>query len=240
MQERRSESSLPFEAMSEAELVAQARRGERGAFRGIMQRHNQRLFRVARGIVAEDAEAEDIIQESYVRAFTALDAFRGESSLLTWLTRIVINEARGRLRRRRRATVDLDQVETAQAAGARVVAFPGGQAMEDPETVVARVQIRLLIERAIDDLPEPFRLIFILREVQDCTVEETADLTGIRPQTVKTRLHRARRLLRVALNDTLASTMHETFPFLGRRCERITVAVLDRLAPAHGWGAGQG
>ena len=109
--------------------------------------------------------------------------------------------------------------------------------MEDPEAVVARAQIRLLIERAIDDLPEPFRLVFILREVQDCTVEETADLTGIRPQTVKTRLHRARRLLRAALNDTLASTMHETFPFLGRRCERITMAVLDRLAPAHGWEA---
>ena len=234
--------SRPFacEAMSEAELVAGARRRERGAFRVIMQRHNQGLFRVARSIVADEAEAEDILQESYVRAFAALDGFRGASSLLTWLTRIVINEARGRLRRRRRATVELDQVETAQAAGAAVVAFPGGQAMDDPEAAIARAQIRLLIERAIDALPEPFRLVFILREVQECSVEETAELTGIRPETVKTRLHRARRLLRLALNETLASTMHETFPFLGRRCERITAAVLDRLAPLQGWEPGPG
>lgn len=239
MVEPHREMPLACEAMSEAELIARARRRERGAFRVIMQRHNQRLFRVARGIIVDDAEAEDILQESYVRAFAALEAFRGESSLLTWLTRIVINEARGRLRQRRRATVDLDQVETAQIAGALVVAFPGGQAMDDPEAAFARSQIRLLIERAIDDLPEPFRLVFILREVQECSVEETADLTGIRPETVKTRLHRARRLLRLALNETLASTMHETFPFLGRRCERITAAVLDRLAPIHGWEPGE-
>ena len=193
-----------------------------------MQQNNQRLFRVARAIMPDDSEAEDIVQESYLRAFAALASFRGDSSLLTWLTRITINEARGRLRRRR-PTVDLDEIETAQSPGGLLVAFPNGQPMDDPEAALARVQIRLMIERAVDTLPEAFRLVFILREVQDCSVQETADLLGIKQETVKTRLYRARRQLRAALDKSLAGAMRDTFPFLGRRCERITAAVLERL-----------
>lgn len=223
-----------FDGMAEVTLLRHARRGEREAFRVIVQRHNQRLFRVARGIVADDAEAEDVLQESYVRAFAAIGSFRGESSLLTWLTRITINEGRGRLRRRR-IQVDLDQIDAARAAGALVLAFPGGHTMEDPEAKAAQAETRLLIERAVDTLPEPFRLVFIMRDVQELSIEETADILDIRPETVKTRLHRARRMLRAALDDTLASAMRGAFPFLGRRCDRITEAVLARLAPAQGW-----
>jgi RNA polymerase sigma-70 factor (ECF subfamily) len=109
--------------------------------------------------------------------------------------------------------------------------------MENPEAEAARAQIRLLIEQAVDTLPEAFRLVFILREVQDCSIEETAELLDIRPETVKTRLHRARRLLRSALEATLASAMRDTFPFLGRRCERVTETVLDRLSDTYGWSA---
>lgn len=232
MARRLTDIARDFAALDEADLIAAALAGQRGAFRAIMQRHNQPLFRVARGLLADDAEAEDVVQETYVRAFAALDGFRGEARLLTWLTRIALNEARARLRRRKRRTVSLDEVDIAQGAGAEVIGFPGGQPMENPETAAARSQIRLLLERAVDDLDEPFRLVFILREVQGCSVEETADLLDLRPETVKTRLYRARRQLRAALDQTLHSSMRGTFPFLGRRCERITDAVLDRLAGA--------
>lgn len=221
--------ALDFASLSEPELIAHAISGLRGAFSTIMQRHNQPLFRVARGIVTDDAEAEDVVQETYVRAFAALGTFRGEASLLTWLTRIAINEARERLRRRKRQTVPLDQVDLAQASGAYIVTFPGGQPISNPETEAARAQIRLLLERAVDGLSEPFRLVFILRDVQGYSVEETATLLDIRPETVKTRLHRARKQLRTTLHETLETSMRGTFPFLGRRCERITETVLHRL-----------
>ena len=230
--------AVDWAAMSETELIALARQGQRGAFRAIMRQNNQRLFRVARAIVPDDTEAEDIVQESYLRAFAALGSFRGESSLLTWLTRIAINEARGRLRRHR-PTVDLDAIDAAQEAAGLVVAFPNGQPMENPEAALARVQIRLLIEQAIDTLPEAFRLVFILRDVQDCSVQETAELLGIKEETVKTRHHRARRQLRAALDESVASAMRDTFPFLGRRCERITIRVLARLYSGTDWTCAQ-
>ncbi len=232
-------ASVALAGLSDDALVHAALGGARDAYGAIMQRHNQPLFRVARGILTDDAEAEDVVQETYVRAFAALGTFRGEASLLTWLTRIAINEARGRLRRRKRAAVPLEQVEAAQAKGAYIVAFPGGQPMENPEAEAARSQIRLLLERAVDDLAEPFRLVFILRDVQGCSVEETATLLDVRPETVKTRLHRARKQLRMALHETLETSMRGTFPFLGRRCARITERVLhhlDGLRPADGSG----
>ena len=162
------------------------------------------------------------------------DGFRGEAGVLTWLTRIVINEARGRLRRRR-TTVGVEQLEAAQVAGGEVIMFPTSPAVQNPEADAARAEIRRLLEHAVDDLPEAFRLVFILRDVDDCSIEETATTLGIRPETVKTRLHRARRLMRKALDETLAATMAEAFPFLGARCRRVTDSVLARLAPSHGW-----
>lgn len=229
MAHRLHDSALDFAGMSEPALIGHAINGQRGAFRTIMQRHNQPLFRVARGIVTDDAEAEDVVQETYVKAFAALGVFRGEASLLTWLTRIAINEARARLRQSKRKTVPLDQVDLAQAKGGYIVTFPGGQPMENPETLAARAEIRLLLERAVDGLAEPFRLVFILRDVQGCSIEETAALLDVRPETVKTRLHRARKQLRAALHETLETSMRGTFPFLGRRCERITDTVLQRI-----------
>lgn len=220
-------SALDYAGLPEAGLADLARAGDREAFRAIMQRMNQRLFRVARGIVGSDHEAEDVLQEAYVRAFAAIGGFRGESQLATWLTRIVINEAHGRLRRRR-PTVEVEAIEAAQAGG-QVLAFPSRTGGEDPEGAAAHGQIRRLLERAVDDLPEPFRLVFMLREVEECTVEETAQALGIKPQTVKTRLFRARRLLREALDAQLADALTGAYPFLGARCQRIQEAVLARL-----------
>jgi RNA polymerase sigma factor (sigma-70 family) len=216
-----------YAVLTEPDLAAFARAGDREAFRTIMQRCNQRLFRVARAVVRDDAEAEDVLQEAYTRAFAAIAGFRGEAGIATWLTRIVLNEAHGRLRSRR-PTTDLDEVETAQAS-AQVLPFPGRNGPEDPEADAARAQIRRILERAVDELPEPFRLVFMLREVEELSVEETAVHLGIRPETVKTRLHRARRRLREALDAQLADVMVGAYPFLGARCARITEAVLARL-----------
>ena len=211
------------------DLVELVRGGDGLAFRAIMQRYNQRLYRVARGIVRDEAEAEDVVQEAYVRAFAALGEFRGESALGTWLTRIVLNEALGRMRRRR-PTEELDALDRAFENGdSRVVMFPGIQASPNPEVAAARAEVRRLLERAIDDLPEPFRLVFVMRDIEEMSIEETAANLDIRPETVKTRLHRARRLLRKGLDDQLATMLRDTFPFQGARCARITDAVLSRL-----------
>lgn len=224
----RKHSLVDHEALDDGALVRLAQAGDREAFRVIMQRGNQRLFRTARAVVRDDAEAEDVLQEAYVRAFAAIGGFRGEAGIMTWLTRIVLNEARDRLRRRR-PTVDLDQIERAQEAGGQVIPFPQASGAPSPEADAARSQIRDLIERAVDDLPDIFRIVFIMRDIDDCSIEETAANLDIKPETVKTRLHRARRLLRQALDAQLASTMGEAFPFLGARCGRITQAVLVRL-----------
>ena len=224
----RAVHALDYAGLPEADLVVRARAGDREAFRAIMTRCNQRLFRIARAIVREEAEAEDVLQEAYVRAFGAIAGFRGEAGIATWLTRIVLNEAHGRLRRRR-VMVDLDELEGAQKS-AQVLNFPGVARSDGPEADAARAQIRRLLEHAVDALPEPFRLVFILREVEELSVEETASHLGLKVETVKTRLHRARRRLREALDAQLADVMVGAYPFLGVRCERITGAVLRRLS----------
>ncbi len=219
---------IAYAELDDAALVALAQRGQRQAFRHLMQRCNQRLFRVARGVVNDDAEAEDIVQEAYANAFEKLATFRGEASLLTWMTRIVLNEAHGRLRRRR-PSVDIDTIDPAKLDDSHVIQFPSRFGHEDPAASAARAQVRRLIEDAVDTLPEAFRIVFIMREIEGCSVEETATAIGIRAETVKTRLHRARRLLRAELHDSLAATLGDAFPFLGRRCERMTERMLERL-----------
>ena len=220
--------ALDYASLDDAMLVGRARSGDREAFRHIMQRCNQRLFRIARGVVNDDAEAEDVVQAAYLHAFEKLDAFRGEAALLTWMTRIVLNEAYGRLRQRR-ATVDIGCIETRPFDDGQVIAFPSKFGSEDPAAAAARAQIRRLVEHAIDGLPEPFRIVFIMREIEECTVAETAAALELREETVKTRLHRARRLLRAALHGALATTLTDAFPFLGPRCARMTAAVLQQL-----------
>lgn len=217
-----------YAALEDADLAALVCGGDREAFRQVMRRCNQRLYRVVRGVVDDDAEAEDVVQEAYVHAYANIAGFRGEASLATWLARIALNEAYGRLRRRRQ-TMDIEQVDAVAGEPGRVVPFPNRFGGEDPAAAAAREQVRRLLERAVGGLPEAFRVVFVLREVEGCSVEETADLLGLRAETVKTRLHRARRLLRNALHDNVAATLGDAFPFLGARCERMTEAVLARI-----------
>jgi RNA polymerase sigma-70 factor (ECF subfamily) len=219
--------TIPLAA--EEELLIRARRREEAAVRAIIRANNRRLFRLARSIVKDDGEAEDVVQEGYVRAFTRLGQFRGESSLSTWLTRIVINEALGRLRRRRK-TVDWESVETKQGGEAQIIPFPSSQ--PDPERTMAQHQIHQILERAIDTLPEPFRVVLVARLVEEMSIEETADLLDLRPETVKTRLHRARLLLRDDLERQVGPMLTDVFPFDGARCERMADVVIARLALA--------
>ncbi len=217
----------------ERNLVERAKSVDQSAFRAIMEQNNQRLYRVARAVMKDDTEAEDVVQETYLRAFFNLSKFRGESSLTTWLTRIALNEALGR-KRKQRAMVTLETVETAQQTSAQIIQFPAMNTETDPERSAAQSEIQRLLERAMDALPEPFRVVFVMRDVEEMSIEETAFHLGIRPQTVKTRLHRARRLLRQSLDGELASTLKEMFPFAGVRCARITEAVLSRLTKDSG------
>ena len=218
-----------LDGLSDVALVERARNRDDAAVRLIMQRHNRRLFRVARGVLHDDAEAEDVVQEAYVRAFTHLDGFRGEAQLSTWLTRIALNEALGRLRRQR-VTVELKDIDAINDQGeARVIYLPFARQDTDPEAAAGRAEVRRLLERAVDQLPEQFRVVFMLRDIEEMSVEETAAHLGLRTETVKTRLHRARRLLRQSLDKTLSSAVSEVFPCAGARCARITEAVLERL-----------
>jgi RNA polymerase sigma-70 factor, ECF subfamily len=220
---------VDFMALDERALVALAQQGTAGAFRAIMARNNRRLFRVARSIMQDDSEAEDVVQEGYVRVFAGLAEFRGESSLATWLTRVILNEALGRVRRKR-PTVELDILDApGSSESARVILFPSGSGDGDPERAAARQEISRLIRRVVDDLPEPFRVVFMMRAVEEMSIEETALCLGLRPETVKTRLHRARRLLRDALDSRFASALADSFPFEGQRCARVADAVLARL-----------
>ena len=213
---------------NDIELVEHARQGDELAFRTIMERHNQRLYRVARAVLKNESEAEDTVQEAYLRAFAALQDFRAEASLATWLTRITLNEALGR-KRRQKPTVGLEALDGVQQTYAEIIRFPGVNADHDPERAAARHEIRKLLETAMDALPESFRLVFVMRDVEEMSIEETASFLGIWPETVKTRLHRARRLLRDRLEGQLASTLKDSFPFAGQRCAKITEAVLKRM-----------
>ena len=210
--------------LGDVQLVQLALQRDVSAFRTIMQRHNRRLYRMARSVVLNDSEAEDVVQESYVRAFIHLDQFRGDSSLATWLSRIVLNEALGRLRRRR-PTVDLGTIEN--RAPSQIISFPTTQL--DPERTMAQREIQSLVEQAIDGLPEAFRIVLVARIIEDMSIEETAELFGLRAETVKTRLHRARALLRNTLKLHVDSALTDAFPFAGQRCARTTSAVLLRF-----------
>lgn len=214
---------------SDAELLRLAREGDPAAFRILIRRHDRYLYRIARSVLLDDHEAEDVVQETYVRAFTRLVDFRGDASLSTWLTRIALNEALQRYRQRRRI-VSLDILDSASGHPvAQIRQSPMIAPDQDPERATARHQIRTLLERAIDDLPEAFRTVFVMRDIEEASTEETASVLGIRPPTVKTRLHRARRMLREALGEQVGAALKDAFPFDKPRCDRLVKKVLDQL-----------
>ena len=211
--------------LAESELVRLAQARQPAAIRAIVKRYNQRLYRLARAILRSDADAEEALQEAYLRAFAAIDSFRGEASLSTWLSRITINEALARLRRRRRQ--ERLKAAVAEERHSSVIPFP--LAVDDPERSMGQRQILELVERASDNLPETYRLVFVARVIEGLSVEETAEALEVRPATVKTRLYRARALLRRELEAQIGPLLLDGFPFAGKRCDRMTENVLARL-----------
>ena len=214
-------------AAGDADRVKRALDRDEAAVRDIIKANNRRLYRLARGILRNDGEAEDVVQETYVRAFTHLSDFRGESSLSTWLSRIAMNETLGRLRRERPG-IELSSLPQGMLE-AQIIQFPLMSPADDPEKSMAQREILHVVEGAIDELPEPFRLVFITRVVEGMNVEETAEILDLKPETVKTRLHRARAMLRDNVEQKIGPVVMEAFPFAGRRCDRLTEAVLKRL-----------
>lgn len=204
---------------SDPELIERVLAGERLLFAVLVQRHNQRLFRVARAILRDDAETEDVVQQAHVTAFRQLAQFRGESSYATWLTRIAVNDAYGRLRRhRRRSAIPLDEAGGDPAMSRAVT----------PEDDAYHHQLGQLLERSIDELPDILRVVFVMREVEELGTSETASMLGLSETAVRVRLHRARATLQASLTRALA-TAPETFRFDGARCDRITRGVLAAI-----------
>lgn len=216
------------DAASDAELVARAAAGDSRAFETIMRRHNRLLFRTARSVLQNDEDAEDAVQQAYLQVFRALATFRAEAQLSTWLVRITLNEAFGRLRRHTAEVVPLDSaLEGAEAATETWMdKNPHGQ----PESAALRGELRRVIEARIDKLPEAFRTVFVLRALEERTVEETAAVLGIPEGTVRTRFFRARSLMREGLWRDLDMAYDNAFSFAGERCDRIVTQVLAKLA----------
>lgn len=208
----------------EAELIALAAQGDARAFELIMRRHNQLLFRTARSILKSDGDAEEAVQDAYLKAWRVLDTFRADARLSTWLVRIVVNEALARLRRKQATVIPLD--------AAMITPDPAMQAAltddpdRGPERFAMRAELRKLLEAGIDQLPEAFRTVFMLRAVEEMEVAEIAQALGIAEATVRTRFFRARSLLREGLASQIDVTLADAFAFDGARCDRIVARVL--------------
>jgi RNA polymerase sigma-70 factor, ECF subfamily len=213
---------------SDAELARLCARRDARAIRQVVTANNQRLFRTAWSILKNRSEAEDAVQGAYLSAFANIGSFEGRSSLSTWLTRIVVNEALARRRLEARRRTNLEKEGIAVLDAYRETLMRGSNA-ESPDVIVARGQIRKLIEQAVGELPDPFRPVFVLREIEGLSSEETAEILDVPVATVKTRLHRGRRKLQEMLAPEMSNVLSGTFPFAGSDCAAMTERVLRGL-----------
>ncbi len=223
-------SKQDLSGLDDGELIARVVRRDVAAFEALMRRHNRLLYRTARAILRDDHEAEDCVQEAYLRAFQHAAEFRSDARVSTWLVRIVVNQALQRIRKQRQepGRVPLDNVvELSFDAD-----HPGlvASATDRPDAEALRSEWRALLERHIDALPAAFKPVFVLRALEDLTVEETAACLDIPEATVRTRFFRARGLLREAIARDIDLAMEDVFEFLGARCDRIVSEVLRRIA----------
>jgi RNA polymerase sigma-70 factor (ECF subfamily) len=223
-----AQAKVDYRSIGDAELARLCANRDADAVRHVLTCNNQRLFRAAWSILRDRSEAEEAVQAAYVSAFSSMDRFEARSSLSTWLTRIVVNEALGRLRseRRRRARLEAEGVPVLDAYREKLMA---GSETPPPDAAVAREQLRRILEHAIGGLPEIFRTVFVLREIEGLSVEDTAEALTIPPATVKTRLLRARRKLQEALAPEVHEALTGTFPFAGSDCAAMTERVLREL-----------
>ncbi len=212
-----------LEGWTDEEVVARVLQGESALFEIIMRRYNQRLYRVARAILRNDAEAEDVMQDAYVRAYQHLDQFAGRAKFSTWLTRIAVHEALARTRRRNR----FDDLDTAVAAHGDVLMTSNAPS---PEQQASSCELQALLESAIMELPENYRSVIMLRDIEEMSTTEVAATLDLSEENVKVRLHRARALLRRELFARAGSAAAASFPFQAPRCDRVVKAVFERLS----------
>ncbi len=221
-----STQPVPVTAQSELrdeEVVARVLAGETALFEILMRRYNQRLYRVSRAILREDGEAEDVMQDAYVRAYEHLDQFAGKAAFATWLTRIAIHEALARKRRRGR----MDELDALSSNGDHMAVFKSST--PTPEAGTAHAEARKLLEEAISHLPETYRSVVMLREVEEMSVAETAESLGVSDAVVKTRLHRAHAMLRKELYARAKGRAADLYQFHAVRCDRVVKGVFERI-----------
>ena len=223
-----SELALDYGHLADAELARLCAARDPQAVRQVVTSNNQRLFRTAWSILRHRSEAEEAVQAAYLSAFANIGAFEGRSALSTWLTRIVVNEALGRRRAEERRRKYLDEEGVAVLDAYRENLARGSQS-ESPDAALAREQLRKLLEHAIAKLPDAFRTVFVLREIEGLSSEETAEVLGIPPATIKTRLFRARRRLQEMLAPEMGTALSGTFPFAGADCAALTDRVMREL-----------
>jgi RNA polymerase sigma-70 factor, ECF subfamily len=217
----------PARSSDERSLAASIARGDRLAFEGLMRRYNRRLYRLARAVLRDDAEAKDALQDAYLSAYRSIGQFRGEAALSTWLSRLVLNECNARLRRssRRENIIPIVSAEH-DMVGFHKVAAPG----ETPDHQIARAQMRSILERKVGELPEIFRLVFVLRSIEELSIQEISDTLSITPEAVRIRYFRAKGLLRESLAKEIDLAEGDIYQFGGRHCDAVVARVLERLA----------
>lgn len=212
------------ESLTDEEVVRRVRAGEKALYEVVMRRYNQRLYRVARAILRNDVEAEDVMQDAYVRAYEHLGQYAGRAPFSTWLTRIAVHESIARLHRSKRIQ-PLDEIE-----------YDGDPSMEltskspDPEQAASGSQMRELLEEAVLDLPESYRTVIMLRDIEELSTAETAEALDLTEQNVKVRLHRGHGMIRAWLVERIGAGAKEAFPFMGARCDRVVAVVLGRIS----------
>jgi RNA polymerase sigma-70 factor (ECF subfamily) len=216
--------SFPLIFLDDEAVIRRVKEGETALFEIVMRRYNQRLYRIIRSILGTDSDVEDVLQEVYLRAYGHLDQFEGRSTFATWLTKIAVYEAMARARRGRRFQ-RLD--EAIGDDESRVVELRS--TLPDPEQNAAQHELRCLIEEAVDRLPDSFREVFVMREIEQMNQAETAECLGIKEGTVKTRLHRARGRIESYLLSRAGQVIRTAYPFLGSRCDRVVTMVLRRI-----------
>lgn len=209
--------------LTDEEVVARVRAGDLALYEVIMRRYNQRLYRTARAILHDDVEAEDVMQDAYVRAYTHLEQFAGRSSFSTWLTRIAVHEALTRLRSRNRHP----QVDVTEYDGEISMKTPSSSL--DPEKSASTGQLREFLEEAVLKLPENYRTVVMLRDIEELSTAETAEALDLTEENVKIRLHRGHGMMRNLLFERIGPGAREAFPFMGVRCDRVVQNVFDRL-----------
>lgn len=222
---RRATAAGAAESLADVDLIARIRGGDRGLFEVLMRRHNQRLYRAARAILHDESEVEDVLQQAYLNAFAHLDRFEARAQVSTWLTRIVINEACAR-RRVSSRTLVAHRPDNGSAPGLLDAA---ASSLPSPEHQAYAGELQRMIEDAVDSLPEPYRLVFMLREVEELSTSESGAALGLNDDAVKTRLHRARAMIRRVVEERCGLATSSSFQFQAPRCDRVVGTVLSSL-----------